>query len=309
MDTHALRCFVAVVRNKGFTAAGAALHLTQPAVSRAVQGLEEGLGVPLLIRDRAGVTLTEAGRIVLDRAEQILDSLESIEEEVGELAALRRGRLRIGLPPMVGAAFFPPVIAEFRRTWPGVTLELREEGARTVEALVLARELDVGVTVLPTDEAAFATAPLVRDVLLAVLGRNHPLAHRRRLTLRDLREVPFILYRADFALHGNILAACRSAGFTPTIASESSQWDFLAALAAAEMGVALLPRTICRQLGHRAVATVQLVDPVIPWHIALVWRRDRYVSPATRAWVDLARRLLTRGSVEPRGAAPEGEET
>jgi DNA-binding transcriptional LysR family regulator len=194
---------------------------------------------------------------------------------------------------MVGSAFFPRIIAEFRRTWPGVALDLREEGARAVEALVLGRELDVGVTLLPTDEAAFVTAPLVRDVLLAVLGRNHPLAARRRVTLRDLRDVPFVLYRPDFALHGNILDACRDAGFTPTIASESSQWDFLAALAAAEMGVALLPRTVCRGIGRRrGVVTVQLVDPVIPWHIALVWRRDRYVSPATRAWIDLARRRL-----------------
>lgn len=305
LNTHALRCFVTVVRQGGFTAAGAALHLTQPAVSRAVQSLEQELGVPLLVRDRGGVTPTDAGRIVLERAEQVFDALHGLEEEVGEVAALRRGRVRIGLPPMVGATFFPPVIAEFRRTWPGVTLELREEGARSVEALVLARELDVGVTVLPTDEQAFATAPLVRDVLLAVLGRNHALARRRRLALRDLRDVPFVLYRPDFALHGNILAACRGVGFTPTIASESSQWDFLAALAAAEMGVALLPRTICRQLGHRAVVTLPLVDPVIPWHVALVWRRDRYVAPAARAWIDLARRLLAGGARAPGGAAPD----
>jgi DNA-binding transcriptional LysR family regulator len=248
--------------------------------------------VPLLVRERGGVTPTDAGRVVLERAEHVLDTLRSIEEEVAEVSALRRGRVRIGLPPMVGAAFFPPVIAEFRRTWPGVTLDLREEGARSIEALVHGRELDVGVTVLPTDEVAFVTAPLVRDVLRAVVGRDHPLARRRRVALRDLRDEPFVLYRPDFALHGNILAACRGAGFTPTIASESSQWDFLAALAAAGMGVALLPRTICRQLGRRAVATLQLVEPVIPWHVALVWRRDRYVSPATAAWIDLARRRL-----------------
>jgi DNA-binding transcriptional LysR family regulator len=161
-----------------------------------------------------------------------------------------------------------------------------------VEALVLGRELDVGVTLLPTDEPAFVTAPLVRDVLLAVLGRKHPLASQRRLTLRDLRDVPFILYRPDFALHGNILEACRGVGFTPTIATESAQWDFLAALAGADMGVALLPRRVCRGIGRRGVVALQLVDPVIPWHIALVWRRDRYLSPATRAWIDLARRRL-----------------
>jgi DNA-binding transcriptional LysR family regulator len=292
VDPQSLRCFVAVVRHRSFTRAGAALHLTQPAVSRAVQGLEQELGTPLVMRDRGGVTPTDAGRVVLARAEHVLDTLRGIEEEVAEVVGLRRGRVRIGLPPMVGSAFFPPIIAEFRRTWPGVDLELREEGARAVDALVLARELDVGVTLLPNAEPAFVTAPLVRDVLLAVLGQKHPLARQRRVTLRDLRDVPFVLYRADFALHGMILEACRQAGFTPTVTTESSQWDFLASLAGADMGVALLPRTVCRGIERRGVVALQLVEPVIPWHIALVWRRDRYLSPATRAWIDLARRRL-----------------
>lgn len=292
MDAHALRCFVAVARHGGFTKAGVALRLTQPAVSRVVKSLEDELGVALLVRERGRVALTEAGRMVLDRAEGVLDSLRGIEEEVAELADLRRGRLRIGLPPMVGAAFFSRVIAEFRRTWPGVALELREEGARRIEALVLDRELDVGATVLPTHEESFATVPLVHDVLLAVLPRGHPLARRRQVALRELRGTPFVLYRPDFALHGNILAACRGAGFTPTIASESAQWDFLAALAGADVGVALLPRTICRQLDRRVVVALPLVEPTIPWDIALVWREDRYVSRAARAWIDLARRRL-----------------
>ncbi len=292
MDVHALRYFVEVARHLNFTRASEALHVTQPAISRMVKGLEEELGTPLLLREGRRVRLTEAGRLVLERARAVLEGVRAIEEEVVELSALRRGRLRIGMPPIVGVAFFPPVLAEYHRAHPGIMLELREEGSHQIESLVLDHALDVGAVVLPTDERAFATMPFVEDELRAVLHPAHPLARRRSVRLRDLADAPFVLYRPEFALHGHVLDACRRAGFTPTVASESSHWDFLVAMVAADIGVALLPQTICRQLDRRQVRTVPLTDPVIPWRAALVWRRDRHLPPAARAFLALAERRL-----------------
>jgi DNA-binding transcriptional LysR family regulator len=299
MDVHALRCFVEVARRRNFTRASEALHLTQPAVSRQVRALEEELGTPLLHRERRRVLPTDAGRAVLERAQGVLDAMTGIEQEVGALAALRRGRLRIGMPPIVGVAFFPPVLAEFHLAHPGIVLELREEGSRHIEALVSGRELDVGAVVLPTDEAAFATMPFVHDELRVVLHRAHPLARRRSLALRELRDTPFVLYRPEFALHGHILEACRRAGFQPRVACESSHWDFIVALVAADLGVALLPQTICRQLDPAQVRSVPLAGAVIPWDVALVWRRDRHLPPATRAWLELCRKRLPAGASAP----------
>jgi DNA-binding transcriptional LysR family regulator len=292
VDVHALRTFVEVARRQGFTRASETLHVTQPAISKIVKALEEELGTPLLHRERRRVKLTEAGRIVLDRAQGILDALRVIEEEVVEVAALRRGRLRLGMPPIVGVTFFPPLLAEFHQAYPGVLLELREEGSHHIEALVLERELDVGAVVLPTDEEAFGTMPFVRDELQAVLHPDHPLARRPHVALRDLAGTPFVLYRPEFALHGHILEACRRAGFKPTVVSESSHWDFIVALVAANIGVALLPSTICRQLDPRQVRSVPMTAPLIPWNVALIWRKDRQLPPATRAWLELAERRL-----------------
>jgi DNA-binding transcriptional LysR family regulator len=292
MDVTALRYFVEVARQQGFTRAGETLHVTQPAISKMVRALEEELGTPLLLRERRRVTLTDAGRVVLERAVGILDALRSIEEEVTELSQLRRGRLRIGFPPIVGVAFLPPLLAEFHTAHPGIALELREEGSHHLEALVLDRQLDVAAVVLPTDEKAFGTLPFMRDALSAVLHPSHPLARRRSLALHELRETPFVLYRPEFALHGHILEACKRSGFAPRIASESSHWDFIVAMVAANIGVALLPRTICRQLDRRQVRTVRLEGPAIPWDVALIWRLDRHLPPATRAWIELARRRL-----------------
>jgi DNA-binding transcriptional LysR family regulator len=298
MDVRNLNCLVEVVRRGGFSRAGAALHVTQPAVSKAVKALEEELGQQLLVRQGRRVALTDAGRVVYERAQGILAALRSIEEDVGEVRAVRRGRVRFGVPPMVGTAFFPPVLHDFREAYPGVALELREEGARRVEALVRDGEIDVGATVLPTDAVAFEVIPLMKDVLRAVVPPRSPLARRRSLALRDLERTPFVLYRADFALHGHILDACRQAGFTPQVAAESSQWDFMAAMVAADVGVALLPRTICLRLDPGRVRVVPLADPVLRWDLALVWRRDRHLAPAARAFVEVVRR---RSPTAPRG--------
>jgi DNA-binding transcriptional LysR family regulator len=292
VDVHALRTFVEVARQRGFTRASEALHLTQPAVSKVVKALEDELGTPLLHREGRRVSLTEAGRVVLERAQGVLDALRVIEEEVVEMTSLRRGRLRFGVPPIVGVTFFPPLLAEFHKAHPGIVLELREEGSHHIEALVTSRELDVGAVVLPTDERAFETLPFVRDALSAVLHPTHPLARRTSVALRELADTPFVLYRPEFALHGHILDACRRAGFKPSVVSESSHWDFIVAMVAADIGVALLPETIARQLDLEQVRIVRLTEPVIPWHVALIWRRDRHQPPATRAWLELCARRL-----------------
>jgi DNA-binding transcriptional LysR family regulator len=301
VDVHALRTFVEVARRQGFTRASETLHVTQPAISKTIRALEEELGTPLLYRERRSVKLTDAGRIVLERAQGVLDSVRVIEQEVVELAALRRGQLRMGMPPIVGVTFFPPLLAEFHQAHPGIVLELREEGSHDVEAHVASRDLDVGAVVLPTDEATFETMPFVHDELRAVLHPSHPLAGRRSLPLRELAGAPFVLYRPEFALHGHILDACRRAGFKPSIVSESSHWDFIVAMVAANIGVALLPQTICSRLDEREVRAVPVTDPVIPWDVALIWRRDRHLPPATRAWLELCERRLVAGGKAPRG--------
>lgn len=296
MDVRHLGAFVEVVRRGGFSRAGEALHLTQSAVSKAVKAIEEELGQPLLVRLGRRVALTDAGRVVFDRAQAVLSALHSIEEEVAEVGAVRRGHLRLGIPPMVGGAFFPPVLGDFRTAHPGVVLELREVGARSVEALVIDGEIEAGATVLPTDRSVFEAVPLMRDVLRAVVHPKSPLARRRSVALRDLEGVPFVLYREDFALHGHILDACRREGFSPKVAAESSQWDFMAAMVAADVGVALLPRTICRRLDAAQVKVLPLVEPELRWDLALIWKQGRHLPPAARAFIEVVRRRAEGGA-------------
>lgn len=295
MDVRNLAAFVEVVRRGGFSRASASLHLSQSAVSKAVKAIEEELGQPVLLRLGRTVALTDAGRVVFERAQAVLSVLHSIEEEVAEVGAVRRGHLRLGIPPMVGGAFFPPVLSEYRTAYPGVVLDLREVGARTVEALVSDGDIEAGATVLPTDRKVFEVVPLMLDVLRVVLHPRSPLARRRSVALRELEHVPFVLYREDFALHKHILDACRRAGFAPTIAAESSQWDFMAAMVAADVGVALLPLTVCRRLDPAQVKVIPLAEPELRWDLALIWKQGRYLPPAARAFIEVVRRHAEAG--------------
>jgi DNA-binding transcriptional LysR family regulator len=291
MELRNMEVLLEVVRQRGFTRAGAVLHLSQSAVSKAVRALEDEVGARLLVRTGRRVELTEAGRVVCARAEAVIGAVRALEEEVADVTALRRGRVRVGLPPMVGAAFFPAVLRAFRERYPGISLELREQGAREIEQAVSERALDVGVTLLPTDAERFEAFPFVRDELAAVVHPSHPLARARQVRLGELQTTPLVLYTRDFVLHARILEACRAQGFAPRIASESGQWDFLAAMVAVNMGAALLPRTVCRGL-DRAVRTVRLVDPTIGWNLALIRRRGEHASEAARAFTDVTREVL-----------------
>jgi DNA-binding transcriptional LysR family regulator len=131
-----------------------------------------------------------------------------------------------------------------------------------------------------------------------VLHPTHALARRQSLSIRELAGTPFVLYRPEFALHGHILDACKRSGFKPTVVSESSHWDFIVAMVAANLGVAFLPMMLCQQLDHRQVRPVRLSGARIPWDVALIWRRDRHLPPATRAWIELADRRLVQGKLQ-----------
>jgi DNA-binding transcriptional LysR family regulator len=114
----------------------------------------------------------------------------------------------------------------------------------------------------------------------------------REVKLSDLAAEPFVFYGESLALNDIVIQACRDAGFTPSIVARSSHWDFMAALVRAGLGIALLPELYCRRLDAAQFACRRVVDPEIPWEMAVGWRRNGYLSHAARAWLDVARQTL-----------------
>lgn len=293
MDIRQMQVLIEVARQRSFTKAAEAMYITQPTISKTIKAMEEELGVVLFDRVGKKIELTDAGRIIATQAQQIVTSFQNLTAELDDLRNLKKGHLRIGLPPMVGSSFFPKVIGEFHQRYPDITIQLFEDGAKKVEQDVAGGLLDVGVVVLPTVEAELSCFPFVEEKLNLVVHPSHPLAERDSAELAELSQDGFVLFREDFTLHDRIIGECAKAGFQPHVIYESSQWDLISEMVAVGLGITLLPETICREIDDEGVRIIPLVKPVIPWKLGIVWREDRYQSFATREWIRFAQEVLT----------------
>lgn len=291
MELRALRYFVEVVRQQSFTVAAEQMFVTQPTISKMVKALEDEVGSPLLLRDGRQMVLTDAGRIVFQRGQDVLAAHAQLQAELDDLDKLGRGELTIGIPPM-GGALFTPAIAAFRQRYPKIDLKLFEQGSRGIEAALISGELELGGVLQPVDPEAIDVLPMSRQLLWLVARRDSRWDGAQQVRLADLASEPFVFYGESLALNDVVLNACRTAGFAPTIVGRSGHWDFMAALVQAGVGIALLPEPYCRRLDTAQFVCCPVVEPEILWEMAIGWRHNGYLSHAARAWLEVARETL-----------------
>jgi DNA-binding transcriptional LysR family regulator len=243
IDSGRLRVLVAVAREGSITAAAESLHYAQPSVSHQIAKLEAEVGMPLLQRMGRGIRLTEAGRLLADRAEQILAQLESVSAELDEMVGLRAGHVRLAAFPSALATIVPSAAARIAAEYPGIKLSFTE--AEPPEALSALRNNEV-------------------DVALVFEHGDPPRGDRRDVSFTQLLAEPlYVVTPADRTWSGpreelatysaerwiagcercreHLAMACEQAGFTPTVDFETDDYVAVQALVAAGLGVSLLP--------------------------------------------------------------------
>ncbi|HEY0210169.1 LysR family transcriptional regulator [Acerihabitans sp.] len=288
MDIRALRYFVEVVRQQSFTRAAQTLFVTQPTISKMLKHLEEELDCTLLIREGRRLRLTDSGQAVYHRGLGIIDQFHQLETELEDIGSLKKGRLRLGIPPMVGTQM-ADLIRDFRRQYPGMELQIAEFGGLTVQQAVLSGELDVALTALTADtEADLTVLPLFGHPLCAVVPRAAPWLGRGTVPFAELGGWPILIYNEDFALYRQLITAFQAEGINPQIAVRSGQWDFLAAMVEAGIGIAILPEPICRRLDQSRLLALP-VAPLMMWQLGLIWRQGSYLSHGAQAWIAACR--------------------
>jgi DNA-binding transcriptional LysR family regulator len=285
--------FTEVARQESFTKASEVLYVSQSTISKLIKNLESELGVALFHRAPKRVILTDAGLLLFEKAKIILDTLNSINSELYNLAGTPSGHLKIGISPMV-QTLFPRAIAEFNSFYPQITIDLVEVGSRKVEQRIHEGTLDVGIVVLPTrSKVELETVPFLKDPLMLIIDSSHQLATKSIIDISDLRDESFVLYRDDFALHDHILDKCKELGFTPKVVCETAQWDFMVDIVASKLAIAFLPQTICTKLNLESITCLPLRNEIKPWHLAIAWKRNTYLSYATRAWLEYTFKMFS----------------
>lgn len=288
MDLQQLRSFVAVARSRHFTRAAEELHIGQPAVSQHIRRLEAELGVRLLNRTTRAVQLTDAGALLLARAERALHELSAGLAELDELKGLLRGRLMLGAMQLLEPYDLPGTLSGFHDMYPAIEIRVIEEASVEMIEAVLADELDAAfVPLQPGLSAQLSSKLLFEDELVLVLARGHPLARRESVRLQDVRDESFVFMREGANLRSALEDAAREAGFEAHPSFETNELSRVLALVGRGLGVSAVSSAVAEAASH-LVASVRL-RPAVRRRVALIWRKDRHHSPAAKAFLDYAR--------------------
>ena len=249
------------------------LHIVQPALSRQIRALEEELGLRLFERDRRRVALTPAGAVFLEEARSVLEHVARAVEAAQRADRGELGSLRIGYVPAMVSTGLPEMVRRFRERYPDVDVVLQEmTPAMQVESLLRER-VDVGFVRGPIHEPALETQTVLEESLVAALPSGHRLGRHKRLRLAMLADEPFVLQARSFGpgSHDQILAVCRSAGFSPRVVQEGSQAE-VASLVASGAGVAIVPASL-RAIRRAGVLYRPLHERPMT-QLDVVWRKD-----------------------------------
>ena len=283
MELHQLRYFCAVAETGSFSRAAEQSHVSQPSLSQQIIKLEEELGARLFDRLGRSVRLTELGKIFLPRARAVLRELEAAKGDVVERKDFVGGPVTVGVIPTVGPYFLPRVLTSFSRKFPQVRFTVVEEITPVLLDRLRAGAIDVAILALPIRGHEFETKPLLTERLFAALPKNHRLAKRTALSLRDLRSEPFLLLRDGHCFRDTAVAACDRARLHPQVIFESGQFSSLLSMVGAGMGVSIVPEMAVERKSQ--CRYVHIADEQATRTIGTVVLRGRSLTRAHQAFL------------------------
>ena len=299
-DFRLLRSFVAVAEELHMGRAARRLNIAQPPLSRRIQRLEREMDVRLFDRQRRGVNLTTAGREFLVEARAILQRGDAAVSAARGAAHGETGLLRIGFVESATASgVLPAALLRLHQRRPGLRCELRELPSALQIAGLRREEIDVGLIYnRPADLRGLCLRPILPGRCIAVVSRRHPLARTALLSLRSLAGQPLILWRRDLnpPRYDAIVAAVARAARTPVPVLHADQIQTIVGLAAAGLGIGLVPDS-CASVRMDVVVYRRVRGLRVLMDLELVWRQGDE-SPALREF------LRAAGAEEPRQGPP-----
>jgi DNA-binding transcriptional LysR family regulator len=287
-----LRYFIAVAENGGFGRASQLLHVAQSAISEQVRDLESELGAPLFDRNNRNIRLTAEGEQFLVDARAVLALAAKAAANVQKSRHGEIGALTIGFFVGGTGKFLPALVKEFRVRFPEVQIGLIEMAPALQHQALRAGSLDIGFTrgLQPSEAATLRSEHFVTERLYAVLVKNHPLAKRRTIAIKELADERFVLNDRKYSplVFDKVITLCSEAGFSPRIGATASVSSGVLALVEAGEGLAILPEG-SQMLSTEELVFVPLAERTAFVDLVIAWS-PQHESPVVRSFIDLARK-------------------
>ena len=290
MDVRGLEVFLSVATHLNYTRAGEEVNLSQPSVSVRIRQLENELGVKLFEQLGKKVTLTEAGLVLIPHARRVITAIEDAQHAIDELQGLERGTLRIGASTTPGMYMVPQLIARFKDRYPKVEIHLGIKDTRQVEEGVIRNEFDFGFVGghLAGDE--IDVYPWLTDQIVLVVAPRHPLARKKSVNTDDLRREKFILRESGSATRAAIVTHLRAADLQVEPVIEMENPESVKKAVQSGLGIAFISRfAVETELKAKSLIAVGVRGLDIRRELKIVYRKDKHLSRAARAFIEMAR--------------------
>lgn len=304
MDLASLQVFQTVVREHSFSRAAERLYRTQPAVSISIRKLEEWVGQPLFVRGSGARMLTDAGVLLLEYADRMLNLREEIRKGMNDLRGLERGQLALGVNESSIHALLP-ALDRYRRLHPGIHIKVHRVFSRDVPREVLNHHLDIGVISYLPEERDLAAFEFHRDSLVLIVWPGHRLAKRKDVDIQDLGEETFVAHIVESPYRQRVIQMFARHRVPLQMDIEMPTLESIKMLVEMKKGVAIVPRMCVEsEVARGGLRALPIRQMRVARRLYLVYRRDRPLTAAAQELVEIIRTKRAPGKRAPSNTAP-----
>jgi len=289
MDINQLEVFLGVAHEKSFSRAAETLHRTQPAVSQAIRRLESELGEPLFDRSSKDGTLTAAGRVLFDFAQQMMNLRQHAHSAIRELRDLHRGKLSLSANEYTVMGLLS-LIPTFRARHPHIKIEVKRSLASRIPSEILGRDVEMGVVSFKPNEQALKSVPLTTDELALVVATDHPLAGKKIVSVKELGAEAFIAHNVPSPYRERVIKTFEKHRTPLNISMEMPTLEAIKSLVETGMGVALVPRLAAQgEIARKQLVGLTVREMRLERRLHLVYRKGATLSHAAKAFLRVVR--------------------
>jgi len=289
VDISQLEVFLSVAQEKSFSRAAEALHRTQPAVSQAVRRLEGELGEPLFDRSSKDGTLTAAGKVLFDFAQQMMNLRHHAHTAIRELRDLHRGKLTLSANEYTVMGLLP-LIPTFRARHPHIKIEVKRSLASRIPSEILGRDTEIGVVTFKPSDASISSIPVTTDELALIVAPDHPLAGREVISVKELGAETFIAHNVPSPYRERVIKTFEKHRTPLNISMEMPTLEAIKRMVEDRMGVALVPRlTAQTEIERGLLAGLTVKEMRLERKLHLIYRKGATLSHAAKAFLRVAR--------------------
>jgi len=283
MEFRQLQHFVSIVETGSISAAARQLYLAQPAISTSIKKLESELNIPLFHRRERGVALTEAGHQFLVHAKQLLQQAKDTKLAMQAVEGLERGEVEIGVPPMLGSYFLPPLLMGFKHKYPALGLNIVDSGTRNIRHKLLNGDLELGVVADHDLPHEFESGKLMREEMVVCMAADHPLSKFEKIEYSEFLKYELILFGKGYYHHSLIEKISQKEQESPKISFTSNLLPLIKSVI--RKGYAISPMWKVTIQDNDEIVTRPFAEPFFI-DLSLAWRRDSYLSRANQVFRD-----------------------